>query len=129
MTEYKPVPTFATEEREPEPDHESESEPHHDSEPDRKSAPDHESESKLPQAGPQRDNAHQLDQSGPLPLAQPNTLDRTAVDILLLAATDVLMVAAWTGMFIYTVLVWYARDKFVDEISFSAAELIGAATT
>lgn len=103
-----------------------ESEPDHDSELAHGSEP----EPRQPEYGPKpkHNNAQQLDQSSPLGAVQPQTLDRTVVDTLLLAATDVLMVLAWTEMLIYAVLVWYAQDKFVDEISFSAAELISAAT-
>jgi hypothetical protein len=68
-------------------------------------------------------------QCNALDLVQPRTLDRSAFDTLLLVATDMLMVLAWTGMFIYAALLWFIRDKFVDERTFSAAGLIGAATT
>lgn len=133
MTQYEPVSPVTEDEHEPEAHHGSE--PDHVSELGRESEPDYEFESEpgppQPEYGPERklSNADQIDQSGPLGLAQPDTLNRTVMSRLLLAATDGIMVLAWTGMFIYAVLVWYARDKFIDEMSFSAAELIAAATT
>jgi hypothetical protein len=75
------------------------------------------------------DSLPHLGQYNSLIHVRPRTLDRTVVDTLLLVATDVLMVLAWTGTLVYASLLWSVRNKFIDEISFSATELIKAATT
>jgi hypothetical protein len=75
------------------------------------------------------ESSHTPEQCSSLALVQPHTLDRSALDTLLLVITDVLMVLAWAGTLVYAALLWFVRDKFVDDITFSATKLIEAATT
>jgi hypothetical protein len=50
------------------------------------------------------ENIHPPGQSSSLALVRPHTLDRSAVDILLLVVTDVVMVLAWAGTLVYAAL-------------------------
>ena len=73
--------------------------------------------------------SHRSERISPLTFARPSKLNRSTADIILLIATDLLIIFAWTGMFIYAILLWYARNRFVDKISFSVLNLIQAVTT